>query len=80
MMMRTKYAVTFTNACGETREIVVELTEEEERDCAHQALTHGCPDGRWPPLENTYAAQRAAAGMPSEFVEKFPEIHRVIVH
>jgi hypothetical protein len=79
-MTRTKYAVTFTSARGEQREVVVELTEEEQADCARQALSHGCPGEGWPPLEKRYAACRAAAGLPPEFVETFPEIHRVIVH
>jgi hypothetical protein len=80
MMTRTKYAVTFTNVRGEQREVVVVLTEEELGDCARQATSHGCPGEGWPPLENRYAATRAAEGMPPEFVETFPEIHRVIVH
>jgi hypothetical protein len=74
-----KYAVKFTNARGEQREVVVELTAEEWRDCERQALSHGCPGEGWPPLENRYAANRAAEGMPPEFVGTFPEIHRVIV-
>jgi hypothetical protein len=77
-MTQTKYAVTFTSARGEQREVVVELTEEELSDCARQALSHGQTE--WPPLERRYAATRAAAGMPPEFVGTFPEIHRVIVH
>jgi hypothetical protein len=78
--MSMKYAVTFTSERGETREVVVSLTEEEERDCTRQALSHGCPGEGWPPLENRYAANHAAEGMPAEFVQTFPEIHRVIVH
>jgi hypothetical protein len=31
-------------------------------------------------LENRYAANRAAEGMPSEFVHNFPEVHRVVLH
>jgi hypothetical protein len=79
-MTRTRYAVKFTNAHGKQCEVVVSLTEEEERDCARQAASHGCPDGRWPLLENTYAAQRAAAGMPAEFIEKFPAVERINLH
>jgi hypothetical protein len=76
-MTRTKYAVTFTSARGEQREVAVELTEEEQRDCARQATSHGCPGEGWPPLENRYAANRAAASLPAEFVEKFPAVERV---
>ena len=78
MTTRTKFAVTFTSACGETREIVVELTEEEQADCALQDRNHGVES--WPLLENTYAANRAAEGMPAEFVESFPIVERVVVH
>jgi hypothetical protein len=79
-MTRTKYAVTFTNARGETREIMVELTEEEEHDCARHALSHRCPDGRWPPLENRYAGNRAAALVPAEFAERVPDVECIDLH
>jgi hypothetical protein len=75
--MSMKFAVKFTSERGETREVVVELTEEEERDCARQALSHGCPGEGWPPLEKTYAANRAALGLPSEFIWRFPTVERI---
>jgi hypothetical protein len=80
MTSMTKYSVTFTNNAGETREVVVELTKEEERDCAWQALSHGCPDGRWPPLENRYASNRAAAFVPAEFAWRVPAVECVTVN
>jgi hypothetical protein len=74
----TKYVVTFTNDAGERREAVTELTEEEQRDCAWQAMRHGQPN--WPPLENRYAACRAAALVPAEFAQKVPTVERVDLH
>ena len=73
--MSMKFAVKFTSERGETREVIVALTEEEEADCAHQAAIHGCP--RWELLERTYAANRAALGLPSEFIWRFPTVERI---
>ena len=75
-----KYAVTFVNARGERREVVVELGQAKTLDMLWNLADGrqaGHPDG---PLANTYAAQRAAEGMPAEFTETFPQVHRVIAH
>jgi len=75
-----KYAVTFTNARGERRHAVVELTPGEIIDLLWHCVdgrSAGHPDG---PIANMYAARRAAADMPDEFVRGFPEVHRVVLH
>jgi hypothetical protein len=77
-----KYVVTFTTAKGERREIVVELTKEEQSDCERQAISHGHSRAEgWPPLENRYAANRAQLELPASAVTcGLPEVRRVAVH
>jgi hypothetical protein len=75
-----KYAVTFTNARGERRHAVVELTPEEVLDMLWNMVdgrTAGHPDG---PIASAYAARRAAMDMPDEFLSDFADVHRVVVH
>jgi hypothetical protein len=75
-----KYEVTFTNARGEQRHAVVELTPEEVLDKLWHCVdghSAGHPDG---PMANMYAAHRAAMDMPDEFVREFPDVHRVVIH
>jgi hypothetical protein len=62
-----KYEVTFTNARGEQRHAIVELTPEEGIDL----------DGF---IACAWAAQRAAKGMPDEFKHNDADVQRVVVH
>jgi hypothetical protein len=78
-----RYAVTFTNAKGLQRRAVVELAPEEVLDMLFNSIdgrSAGHVDG---PISKTYAANRAVAEMPDmppEFIHKFPDVRRVVVH
>jgi len=51
---------------GERRTLVVDLSPEQQADILHQIERHAVPRG-FPPLERTYALQRAVAEMPSGY-------------
>ena len=79
--MRVRISCPFVHRnTGERRVITVELTRPEVLDCLWQAVTHGYPaKSGWPPLENTYAAARAANGLAPGFEPLFDEMHRASV-